>query len=125
MFTAKDIVSYYPLQVKKNRDIIFGYLSLEKHRQELRQKQYSLQSPCDCVTESISALRTARQKNIPSRKTQDGIRRGAFPAGGPGEDRTPDLRVANAALSKLSYEPTSGIIISQIFVKINSKNHIF
>ena len=25
--------------------------------------------------------------------------------GGPGEDRTPDLRVANAALSQLSYEP--------------------
>ena len=44
---------------------------------------------------------------------------------GPGGDRTLDLRVANAALSQLSYEPTSEIIISQIFVKINSKNHIF
>ena len=28
-----------------------------------------------------------------------------FSYGGPGEDRTPDLRVANAALSQLSYEP--------------------
>ena len=28
---------------------------------------------CDCVTESISVLRTARQKNIPPRKTRDGI----------------------------------------------------
>ncbi len=26
--------------------------------------------------------------------------------GGPKEDRTPDLRIANAALSQLSYRPT-------------------
>ncbi len=29
----------------------------------------------------------------------------AFLSGGPKEDRTPDLRIANAALSQLSYRP--------------------
>jgi hypothetical protein len=29
-------------------------------------------------------------------------------AGGPEEDRTPDLRIANAALSQLSYGPLGG-----------------
>ena len=35
----------------------------------------------------------------------------AVATGGPGGDRTLDLRVANAALSQLSYEPTAQSII--------------
>ncbi len=37
-----------------------------------------------------------------------------FLYGGPGGDRTLDLRVANAALSQLSYEPISRIILYHI-----------
>ena len=33
--------------------------------------------------------------------------------GGDEEDRTPDLRIANAALSQLSYVPTRGAIIAE------------
>ncbi len=32
-------------------------------------------------------------------------------SGGPKEDRTPDLRIANAALSQLSYRPTNACIL--------------
>jgi hypothetical protein len=31
-----------------------------------------------------------------------------YPDGGEEEDRTPDLRIANATLSQLSYPPTAG-----------------
>ncbi len=37
---------------------------------------------------------------------------GFFKIGGPNEDRTHDLRIANAALSQLSYRPTKPRIIS-------------
>ena len=38
-------------------------------------------------------------------------RRGGFVLGGDEEDRTPDLRIANATLSKLSYIPVSGAVV--------------
>ena len=44
---------------------------------------------------------------------------------GPGGDRTLDLRVANAALSQLSYEPTSQYIITHLFKKIKKIFLIF
>ncbi len=50
--------------------------------------------------------------------------------GGDEEDRTPDLRIANASLSQLSYTPTTGgnmplnIIVCQQNYSIISKNHI-
>ena len=34
---------------------------------------------------------------------------GLYKGGGPNEDRTHDLRIANAALSQLSYRPTVGM----------------
>ena len=34
--------------------------------------------------------------------------------GGAEEDRTPDLRIANAALSQLSYGPTVRTIVSKV-----------
>lgn len=46
------------------------------------------------------------------------MRPGIF--GGPGGARTHDLRVANAALSQLSYEPKCFIIIARLLLKSKS-----
>ena len=39
---------------------------------------------------------------------------GEFGVGGAEEDRTPDLRIANATLSQLSYGPTQAAILAWI-----------
>lgn len=44
--------------------------------------------------------------------------------GGPEEDRTLDLRVANAALSQLSYKPLTESIIA-LFLAKSRQNHRF
>lgn len=43
-----------------------------------------------------------------------------IPDGGEEEDRTPDLRIANATLSQLSYPPNDEKILAQGFSKLSS-----
>jgi hypothetical protein len=45
--------------------------------------------------------------SIQSRHDKDRASTGIFESGGDEEDRTPDLRIANATLSQLSYVPTA------------------
>ncbi|CAM2147702.1 hypothetical protein PT2222_10262 [Paraburkholderia tropica] len=40
--------------------------------------------------------------------------------GGEEEDRTPDLRIANATLSQLSYPPTTKMILAQLNLLVPS-----
>ena len=57
---------------------------------------------------SLAALRMhdALRVQFPNcaKKEQGGL-------GGAGGDRTPDLRIANATLSQLSYSPTEGVLV--------------
>ena len=43
--------------------------------------------------------------------------------GGAEEDRTPDLRVANATLSQLSYDPTLSVSINTDFTSAAAKQN--
>jgi hypothetical protein len=64
---------------------------------------------CDAARRAWAALRRAAR--LPGRAV-----RCAQPVefiGGPKEDRTPDLRIANAALSQLSYRPDSALDYNQ------------
>ena len=68
-----------------------------------------------------------RAKKIPTDKSRD------FAYGGEEEDRTPDLRIANATLSQLSYPPTvfnstqngpvcaTGYVIEQKLYKLRAR----
>jgi hypothetical protein len=47
--------------------------------------------------------------SIQGRRDKDRASTGIFDTGGDEEDRTPDLRIANATLSQLSYVPTAVI----------------
>lgn len=47
--------------------------------------------------------------SIQGRHDKDRASTGIFESGGDEEDRTPDLRIANATLSQLSYVPTAAI----------------
>src|SRR6186997_2005956 len=65
------------------------------------------------------AVRTIRPRPIRSdfgrapKQKADGIAVGLFRVGGDEEDRTPDLRIANATLSQLSYVPGKPISITR------------
>ena len=60
-------------------------------------------------------VRVAATSILPSPEKQEGPRIRALEVrGGDEEDRTPDLRIANAALSQLSYFPTAGNYIGSV-----------